>query len=112
VTQKKKPTPTPIHVDGFDLLWTLARDTQWSSRDDYLGITITVCQAGPARKELILKYPFLGVKPNGKWHIPERPKVTPQIVEAGIREAMAAGWSPNSRGKAFTWFVEEATDHE
>jgi hypothetical protein len=34
--------------------------------------------------------------------------VTPQIVETGIREAIEAGWDPDSRGKTFTWFVEKA----
>ncbi|HSM95206.1 MAG TPA: hypothetical protein VLT91_04120 [Rhizomicrobium sp.] len=108
MSSRKKPAPTPIRVDGHELLWTLLRDTQWSSRDDYQGITISVVQAGPARRELLLKYPFLGAKPNGHWHIPEKLKVTPQIVEAGVREALEAGWDPDSRGKVFTWFVEKA----
>jgi hypothetical protein len=108
LTQRKKPTPTPITIDGLELTWTLLRDTQWSSRDDYQGITISVRKMGPERRELLLKYPFLGVKPNGQWHIPEKLKVTPQIVEAGIREAIEGGWEPDSRGKVFTWFVEKA----
>jgi len=103
---KKKPVATLIAIDGYELLWTVARDTQWSSRDDYQGITVSVVQAGPARKELLLKYPFLGVKPNGNWHIPEKVKVTPEIVALGIREALEAGWDPNSRGKSYTWYVE------
>ena len=74
MTQRKKPTPTPITVDGHDLVWTLIRDTQWSSQDDYQGITISVRMAGVVKRELLLKYPFLGVRPNGNWHIPERPK--------------------------------------
>jgi hypothetical protein len=48
------------------------------------------------------------VKPNGKWHIPEKLKITPKIVETGVREALGAGWDPDSRGKVFTWFVEKA----
>ena len=106
--QRKKQTTAPITVDGHELAWTVLRDTQWSSRDDYQGITISVRQIGPERRELLLKYPFLGARPNGKWHIPEKLKITQQIVEAGIREAIEAGWKPNSRGKVFTWFVEKA----
>jgi hypothetical protein len=106
--QRKKQVTSPITIDGLELTWTLLRDTQWSSRDDYQGITISVRKVGPERRELLLKYPFLGVKPNGQWHIPERLKVTPQIVEAGIREAIEGGWEPDSRGKVFTWFVEKA----
>jgi len=107
LTQRKKPTPTPITIDGYELMWTPVRETQWSSQDDYQGIAISVVQAGPARKELLLKYPFLGAKPNGHWHIPEKAKITPQIVEAGIREALAGGWDPNSRGRTYTWLVED-----
>ncbi|HEX7725601.1 MAG TPA: hypothetical protein VF410_03520 [Rhizomicrobium sp.] len=106
--QRKKQVTSPITIDGLELTWTLLRDTQWSSRDDYQGITISVRKMGPERRELLLKYPFLGVKPNGQWHIPEKLKVTPQIVEAGIREAIEGGWEPDSRGKVFTWFVEKA----
>jgi hypothetical protein len=102
----KKPAPIPITIDGLELLWTVLRDTQWTSRDDYQGITISVVQAGPARKELQLKYPFLGAKPNSKWHIPEKARITPEIVEAGIREALEGGWDPNSRGRTYTWLVE------
>jgi hypothetical protein len=106
--QRKKQVTSPITIDGLELTWTVLRDTQWSSRDDYQGITISVRKVGPERRELLLKYPFLGVKPNGNWHIPEKLKVTPQIVETGIREALDAGWDPDSRGKVFTWFVEKA----
>jgi hypothetical protein len=106
--QRKKQVTSPITSDGLELTWTIRRDTQWSSRDDYQGITISVRKVGPERRELLLKYPFLGVKPNGQWHIPEKLKVTPQIVEAGIREAIEGGWEPDSRGKVFTWFVEKA----
>ena len=105
--QRKKQKSEQITVDGIELAWTVLRDTQWSSRDDYQGITISVRKVGPERRELLLKYPFLGAKPNGKWHIPEKLKVTPQIVEAGIREALEAGWEPDSRGKVFNWFVEK-----
>ena len=69
--QRKKQVTSPITIDGLELTWTLLRDTQWSSRDDYQGITISVRKMGPERRELLLKYPFLGVKPNGQWHIPE-----------------------------------------
>jgi len=105
--QRKKQKTEQIVIDGLELAWTVLRDTQWSSRDDYQGITISVRKVGPERRELLLKYPFLGVKPNGNWHIPEKLKVTPKIVEAGIREAMEGGWEPDSRGKVFTWFVEK-----
>lgn len=106
--QRKKPTPNPIQIDGYDLLWTLVRDTQWVSEDDYQGITITVRKAGPERRELILKYPYLGVRPQGKWQAPDRPKVTTKIVQDAIRAGIEAGWDPDARGKPFHFMVPEA----
>jgi hypothetical protein len=107
VTQRKKPTPNPIQIDGYDLLWTLIRDTQWVSRDDYQGIAISVRKAGPERRELILKYPYIGIKPTSNWQPPDRPKVTVKIVQDGIRTGMKAGWDPDDRGKPFMVDVPE-----
>ncbi|HEY5338832.1 MAG TPA: hypothetical protein VIJ85_11550 [Rhizomicrobium sp.] len=108
--QRKKPVATPIAIDGYDLMWTLIRDTQWCSLDDHQGIAISVCKAGPTRREMIMKYPYLGVRPIGNWHSPERPKVTLKIVEDAIRAGIAAGWDPDSRGKPFTFEVPEISE--
>ena len=105
--QRKKPVPIPITIDGYELLWTLTRDTQWVSEHDYQGITISVRKAGPERREMILKYPYIGAKDSTKWRLPDRPKITPQIVEKGIRAGMAVGWDPDERGKPFMVDVEE-----
>jgi hypothetical protein len=101
VTQRKKPVATTIIFDGYELLWTPVRDTQWISQDDHQGITISVRKAGPERRELILKYPYLGTRPTGNWRLPDRPKITGKIVEAGIRAGMEVGWDPDERGKPF-----------
>ena len=107
MTQRKKPTPTPLLFDGYELLWTLTRDTQWQSEEEYQGITISVRKAGPERRELVLKYPYLGIPPTAKWRLPDKPKVTVRIVEDGIRAGMEAGWDPDSRGKPFIVDVPE-----
>lgn len=109
MTQRKKPTPTPIAIDGYDLLWTLTRDTQWVSEHDHQGITITVRKAGPERRELVMKYPYIGANISTNWRLPDRPKITTAIVEKGIRAAMAVGWDPDERGKPF---VVEIADED
>jgi hypothetical protein len=110
VTQRKKPSATDIQVGGYELCWTLVRETQWCSENDYQGIAISVRRTGAVRRELILKYPFLGMRPNGSWHLPERPKITTKIVEDAIRGAIEAGWDPDSRGKTFTFQVPKAAN--
>jgi hypothetical protein len=98
-----------IQIGAHELRWTLIRDAQWHSKDDYQGIAISVSKAGATRRELILKYPYLGAKRSGAWHLPDKPKVTPEIVAGGIRAAIEAGWDPDSRGKSFTFQVPENT---
>lgn len=103
----KQPLAATLVIDGHELLWTAVRETQWRSENDYQGVAVSVRLKDAVRKELLLKYPFLGTKANGKWHLPEKLKITPRIVEDGIRAALAAGWEPNSRGKTFTFEVPE-----
>jgi len=51
-------------------------------------------------RELMLEFPFPN-KTNslGLPQFPQRPKFTEQTVEHGVRQAIAAGWEPESRGK-------------
>lgn len=104
---KQKAPAALIHVDGHDLEWTLLRDQQWSSENDYQGITVAVRKAGVVKRELILKYPYLGVRVNGAWRRPDKPRVTPEIVESAVRAALEAGWEPESRGKPFHFEVPD-----
>ena len=105
--QRKKPVPVPITIDGYELLWRLTRDTQWVSEHEHQGITITVRKAGPERRELVMKYPYLGENISTNWRLPDRPKVTPQIVAKGIRASMQVGWDPDERGKPFMVDIAE-----
>jgi hypothetical protein len=105
--QRKKPVPVPITIDGTDLLWTLTRDTQWVSEGDHQGIAISVRKAGPERRELVMKYPYIGANVSTNWRLPDRPKVTTAIVEKGIRAAIAVGWDPDERGKPFMVDISE-----
>jgi hypothetical protein len=107
VKRGTKQAVAEITVDGYELVWTTVRETQWRSENDYQGVTVSVRLKDAVRKELLVKYPFLGTKMNGKWHLPEKLKITPEIVAAGIRAAIEAGYDPESRGKTFHFHVPE-----
>ncbi len=107
-----------VAVDGFDLCWELRSEPQWSTEDGYEGLSLTVQRVDGAFRELILQYPsprkrkrvidgraFL--TPSG---FPVRPKISPKKVQADIRQAIAGGWNPASRGKAFVFHVPSNPD--
>jgi hypothetical protein len=63
-------------------------------------MAIHVRVAEGARRELHLEYPAVNTQRNGYTRIePARPAIVAARVEAHIREAMADGWDPDSRGK-------------
>ena len=105
--RRKHPDGQPITVDGFELCWALYSEPQFTTEHGYKGLRVTVRMAEGAHRELMLEYPFPKKKPNGMAHLQDRAKISPLVVEAGIRQAMAAGWNPVSRGKTLTYKVPE-----
>ena len=114
--QKKRRQRTlaeAVTVDGFDLRWEVRSEPQWSTEDGYQGLSITVERTDGTFRELILQYP----SPQKKKTVVEgrtflmasglalRPKISTKTVEADIRQAIAAGWNPASRGKVFVFYV-------
>jgi hypothetical protein len=102
--KRKKSRETEITVNGFALCWRVQRQPVWGDRDGYKGLALSVQRTDAVRRELILEYPYLG-RSNWIGHVPERPKVSQKAIEADIRQAMAAGWDPDSRGKTFAFQV-------
>jgi hypothetical protein len=68
--------------------------------------TLTRHGTPKAWRELILQYPFER-KQHHASRFPDKPKVTPEMLTAGVRLAMEAGWSPDSRGRAFELVLED-----
>jgi hypothetical protein len=55
-----------------------------------------------------MEYPPVKTRNSGSTRIdPARPGIVAAKVEAHIREATAAGWNPDSRGKPFVYQVAE-----
>jgi hypothetical protein len=80
----KRGLENSVTIDGVPLLWRLHR-------------------------ELYLEYPAVRKQQNG-YAAPAltiRPPIVSAKVAGHIREAMAAGWDPESRGKPFVYEVAE-----
>ena len=102
--RRKRTIEGETSIGDVPLLWELASEPQWSnSGDGYKGLCISVRVAGEARRELIIEYPYPTDRDGRPAPVPQRPDVTPKLVEASIRLAMDAGWDPTSRGKAFVF---------
>ena len=104
----KRSIVSEIKIDGIPLLWNLHREQQWCGEDRWKGVAVHVQVTGAVRRELFLEYPPIRTQKDGWSRIdPRRVKVTAKKVESHIREAMAAGWDPSSRGKPFVYQVAE-----
>jgi hypothetical protein len=104
--RRKRMMEGSLAVDGNKLMWSLVSEPQWSTEDGYIGLRISVQTEDARHRELILEYPFpkkfIGV---GAPQLPQRPKFSVKTIEANVREAIAAGWEPISRGKPFVFHV-------
>jgi hypothetical protein len=93
-----------IAVDGVSLSWRLLSEPQWTSEHGYKGLCISVRTEDGRHRELILEYPFpKKFNSVGVPQVPQRPKFSAKTMEPDVRKAIAAGWDPTSRGKAFTF---------
>ena len=104
----KRSIEAKVTVDGFALIWRLHREQQWFTADGWMGVSIHVRVAEGVKRELFLEYPAVPMeKPGWTRQEPLQQKIAPKKVEEHIRQAMAAGWNPESRGKPFVYQVSE-----
>jgi hypothetical protein len=104
----KRSIEGAVTIEGFSLIWNLHREQQWFTEDGWKGIAIHVRGAAGKRRELFLEFPAIGSERVGNTkEAPARHPIPAAKVEAGIREAMAAGWDPDSRGKPYFYQVAE-----
>jgi hypothetical protein len=105
----KRSIQSAVTIDGVPLIWQLHREQNWSDDHNPTGMAIHVQVVGPVRRELYLEYPAVRKELNGQVMpaLTFRPTVSAAKVAAHIREAIAAGWNPESRGKPFVYEVAE-----
>lgn len=95
-----------IQVDGETYVWWLQRLPQWSNDEgEWRGKAIAV-RHKDGKREAVLEFP---AGPPPKFGAPQlKPSQIPvAIVTRAIQSAIAAGWSPMSRGKPVTIVVDE-----
>ncbi len=103
--RRKRTIDGKAVIDGVSMLWALVSEPQWSnSGGGYKGLCISVRVADEARRELVIEYPYPKGADGRPLPVPQRPTVTPKLVEASIHHALEAGWDPSSRGKAFIFY--------
>jgi hypothetical protein len=107
----KRSIESTVTIDGHSLVWRLHREQQGSTSEGWRGMAIHVRVAEGARRELHMEYPAVETHKNGFTRIgidySPRPGIVATKVEAHVREAIAAGWDPDSRGKPFVYQVGE-----
>ena len=106
--QKRVSEPNPIHIDGFDMIWEKRHPIFLDWRKELKGISVSVWIRPGKTKELILDMLFdrfgLERMPNtDRWN---------QVLALGVREAIEAGWDPESRGAAFRHTAAGPPDRE
>ena len=105
----KRTIESGVTIDGVSLVWRLHREQQWFTADGWKGISIHVRVAEGARRELFLEFPPVGTEKAGvSKDAPPRHPISASAIEGGIREAMAAGWDPGSRGQPYFYQVGES----
>jgi hypothetical protein len=105
----KRSIKGAVTIEGFSLIWNLHREQQAYNEEEWKGVGIHVRIAEGVKRELHLEYPVKAMKVGVDVLRPDpaRQNILTAKVEAHIREAMAAGWDPGSRGKPFVHKVEE-----
>ena len=104
----KRSIQTATTIEGYSLIWHLQREQQSGTADGCRGAAIRVCVTEGTRRDLLLEYPTPEMPKVGWTRVDlGRPAIVAAKVEAHIREAMAAGWDPDSRGKPYVYRVAE-----
>jgi hypothetical protein len=78
----------------------------WTGEDGLKGMSIEVVPTKPEGRSLFLEFPAPSVRTHRMEPGRSRPKVSGKDVATIVEGALAAGWSPASRGKPFVFHVE------
>jgi hypothetical protein len=93
---------TLVTVGGAAFRFQIHREPQWCGADEWKGLALAVESVDKSGRSLIIELPF---EKASRRSTPQRqrPAVSKADVEGYIREAMEAGWDPESRGKPFVF---------
>jgi hypothetical protein len=103
---RKRQAAGTLTIDGIDIAWELRREAHYSSMEGYKGMQFSaraISETARTFRELIIEYPYPEKKPGKPL---EKERIYPEKVEDGIRQAVAGGFDPTSRGRVYIWLVE------
>ncbi len=106
MARSKQSPEFEIEVGGEPYVWRLQRQPQWSSDiAGWRGMAIAVRHL-EGQREAVIEFPA-GPQPKfGAPHL-KPAQIAPELVVRAITSAIAAGWSPLSRGKTVAIVVDE-----
>ncbi len=103
----KRQIETRIEIDGFRLVWRLHREQRHQKLSSW-GVSVHVQREDGAHRDLFLEYPMIQTQKLGLAQADYlKVQIQSKKVEAHIRQAIAAGWDPESRGQPFVYEVSE-----
>jgi hypothetical protein len=108
--RRKRTIEGSMDMDGTILCWRLISEPLWSTEHKYQGLCVSVQPKDEGQRELIIKYPYPKNKHGSPLPLPQRPRISAKMIEADVRQALASGWIPVSRGKAFIYHVPEISN--
>jgi hypothetical protein len=108
MSRPKRQIGSSIEIEGFRLNWRLHREQQFFA-EGWQGASIHVQNERDAHRDLYLEYPLVPSQKQARSRVDfTQVQIHAKKVEAHIRQAMAAGWDPDSRGKKpFVFVVPE-----
>ncbi|MFM5930190.1 MAG: hypothetical protein ACKOPQ_04715 [Novosphingobium sp.] len=92
-----------VEVGGFQYEWELRSEPQWSEREGWKGMTVSL-QRTDTQRGALLEFPAPKRLMKGMQR--GRLQIGDAIVMRGIEAALQAGWEPESRGKPMVFEVD------
>jgi hypothetical protein len=94
---KPEKSPEKLNIDGDDYFWKVRHGWLVDSGVGITGISISVWRQAGSTRELIIDFPFSVFGLNRS---PKRADLIAALIPA-VKSGIAAGWKPDSRGRAF-----------
>lgn len=91
-----------VKVGGTSFRFKVHREPQWCGSGGWKGLALAVEAVDTTGRNLIVELPFERASHRSTPHR-QRPSISLAEVESYIREALDAGWDPDSRGKPFVF---------
>ncbi len=96
-------SPSPIEALGYKFEWRVLHWPRWEYGHGWRGAAIEISLDGGNSRPLVVEYELEKKSPSSSGYNRQRSRITPLGLRTAIAAAMAEGWKPTSRGRAFTY---------